>query len=118
MRNLNQLADPVVALKGRAVRLLNAEFLYAPRPALGQARMVFDFAFKSRLAALDPAQDVLLLLANSHATVDSIRPLLERHRTLPITTQIVNPTPWPDAGSDTPKKLGWSSPERWQRFRQ
>lgn len=118
MRHLNQPADPITVLNGRSVRLLNAEFLYAPRPAPGQARIVFDFAFESRLAALDPAHDGLLLLANSQTTVDSIQPLLQPYPTLTMAVQIVNPTPWPDSGSDTPERSGWPTPEKWRRYRQ
>ncbi|MHB8626765.1 MAG: hypothetical protein ACYDBJ_18560 [Aggregatilineales bacterium] len=108
--------DAATTLGGRTIRLLNAEFLYAPRPTPGRSRTVFDFALESRLAALDPSHDSVLLIVNSNATVDSVKPLLERHPTLPITVQIANPTPWPDSGSDTPAQLGWRSPERWQRY--
>jgi hypothetical protein len=105
-------------LSERAIRLLSAEFLYRPRPEPGRARTVFDFAFESRLAALDPACDMVLLVADSNASVDSLQPLLAHHPHLSVTVQLANPIPWPGSGSDTPTRAGWPSPERWRRYRQ
>jgi len=112
----NALDDPISAFSGRAIRLLNAEFLYKSRPETGRSRLIFDFAFESRLAALDPDCDALVLIADSKSSVDSVRPLFERHPGLPVAVQIANPTLWPASGSDTPVQLGWATPDRWQRY--
>lgn len=113
-----QSIDPMLALRGRTIRLLDAEFVYGPRPRSGPAQVVFDFAFESRLAALNSMCDAVLLVADSLASVKSLQPLLARHSNLRAAVQIANPTPWPDSGWDTPSQMDWPEPARWQRYRQ
>ncbi len=104
-------------------RILDAEFMYRPRPPeANRARVIFDFALRSRLSALDPTQDTVLLIADSLATAQSLTPILADFPRLSVSTRIANPTPWPESKPEskreTPLHCGWPSPDRWQRYRQ
>jgi hypothetical protein len=96
--------------------LVSAEMMYRPRPAEGRVRVVFDYAFHSRLSKLG-ANDAVLLLCDSAATVDSLLPLIGPYPHLLAVTLIVNPALLSGPYGDTPYRCGWPEPEGWQRYR-
>jgi hypothetical protein len=106
---------PAAAAEGLGqVRYLSAEFMYKARPTDARERLVFDHCLRSRLGQLG-VQDALLLLCDSAATLDSLRPLLAEFTTLPTLALIVNPQRWQGRTPDTPTLLGWDAPTQWQR---
>lgn len=101
------------ALAGR--RFIDAEFMYKPRPERGRARIVFDFALRSRLSALSSA-DAALFICDSQATIDSLEPLAAEFPHLPAAYAVANPQPWSGPSADTPRQLQWESAGRWRRY--
>ncbi|MBL8148240.1 MAG: hypothetical protein JNL34_17825 [Anaerolineae bacterium] len=93
-------------------RVINAELLYQPRPASLSARAVFDHALRARLSSLT-ADDGLLLLVNGPETLASVAPLLAVFPLPRRAALAVNPAPL-EAAPNTPRALGWETPERWQ----
>src|SRR5262244_3310007 len=109
-----QTPDEAVALlAGR--RTVSAELMYRPRPPEGRERVVFDFTLRSRLAALD-ANDAVLLLCDSAATADSLVPLIAPFSELTVAALVVNPVPFTGMVGETPRQWGWDDPDGWQRF--
>lgn len=88
--------------------------IYRPRPDDQRARAVFDHAFRSRLSALE-ADDGLLLLVDSLASLESLRPLVAERPQLRAAALIVNPAP-SASPSDAPYILNWDMPAAWRAF--
>jgi hypothetical protein len=98
-------------------RVVSVEMMYRPRPDAGMAQAVFDFALRSRLNALDPKTDAVIISADSQPTIDSLTPITRAFPALPIATEIVNPPLWIGSPGNTPIQCEWSSPEHWIRYR-
>lgn len=96
-------------------RYLNAEFMYKPRPQLGRERMVFDFTLQSRLNVLSP-EDAVLFICSSPETAASLGEITAQYPHLSFVAVIVNSPLWAGKFSDTPHKLNWPEPDRWQRY--
>ena len=112
MRRVETPAAAAALLSGR--RIVSAELMYRPRPPAGRERLVFDFAFRSRLAAL-AADDAVLLLCDSLSTLDSLIPLLSDFPVPLVLALIVNPAP-AALSNETPRRCAWDDPDGWRRF--
>lgn len=99
----------------RSAYFLLAEMLYAPRPTDARRRIVFDAALRSRWRALS-AGDRVLLIGASDAVLDSVEPHRRDFPHLIFDRRIVNPPALAVPLSDTPRRCGWSEPDRWQQY--
>ena len=105
-------------------RVIDVEFIYQPRPSHPtdpRSRDIFDAAFSSRLAALDPGQDAVLLIADSVASVESLQLFIDQFPNLRWAARIANPTVITgsiDPLANFPVQFEWPSPENWEQFRQ
>ncbi|MBL8157242.1 MAG: hypothetical protein JNM70_23920 [Anaerolineae bacterium] len=107
-------ADPAEAAQTFAgCRFLDAEFLYRPRPVPGRERLVFDAALRSRLSCLD-ARDAVLLICDHEATAASLEDFPRDFPRPRFSALIANPLSAPN--TDTPQRLEWPEPDRWQRL--
>jgi hypothetical protein len=107
-------ADAAEAARAFAgCRFLDTEFMYRPRPAPGRERVVFDAALRSRLACLDD-RDAVLLICDQAASANSLEDFSRDFPRLRFGALIANPLPI--SNTDTPQRLGWPEPERWQRL--
>jgi hypothetical protein len=96
-------------------RVVDAEFMYRPRPVHGPTRAVFDGALHSRLSALS-AEDGVLWMADSPATLDSLLPLMRAFPHLRQAAALVNPVRWSGDAGDTPHRFCWSDASTWVRL--
>lgn len=99
-------------LAGR--RFIDAEFMYKPRPEAGRARVVFDFALRSRLSGLSH-DDAVFFICDSQATIDSLQPIVSEFPALHVVYAVTNPEPWKGPSADTPHQLQWESAGGWRR---
>ncbi|MBE2182521.1 MAG: hypothetical protein IAE89_03760 [Anaerolineae bacterium] len=99
-----------------SAHFLSVEMMYKPRPDHPSARMVFDAAFRARLAALNRA-DGVLLLANDLNTLDSLRVFAETYSELHWIAAIVNPKPLGHYRPNPPYQWEWENPARWMIFK-
>ncbi len=93
---------------------LHAEFMYKPRSTDQAARSTFDTNLRSRLGALSPA-DTVLLICDSEATIDSLKPLMSEFSHLPTEYVIANPQPR-ETQTDTPTRCEWEAPDAWRQM--
>ncbi len=96
-------------------RVVDAEFMYRPRPASGAAQVVFDGALRSRLSDLT-TQDGVLWIADSAATLHSLTPFVDEFPDVRHAAALVTPSRWAGAAGDTPFALGWEQPAAWVRM--
>jgi len=97
-------------------RRIVVEMMYRPRLTASPAQIIFDYALRSRLRALDPATDAVLISVNSPVTLDSLMPILGEFPALTIATQIVNPPLYSGISNTTPSACGWPTPDQWTRY--
>jgi hypothetical protein len=93
---------------------LHAEFMYKPRPTDEQVRATFDANLRSRLGALSAA-DRVLMICDSAATIDSLKPLMGEFPHLPTEYAIANPHPRATQ-KDTPTRCAWETPDAWRQM--
>jgi hypothetical protein len=104
----------------QARRIIAAEFMYRPRPAPGLARVVFDYALRARLGALD-ARDAVVWVVDGPQTSASLLPITEDYRHLAHYTVQANPQPVNPVARAQP--FGWDGwwqqmtmTDRWSRI--
>jgi hypothetical protein len=122
MKLLESPAEIAAALAGR--KLIDAEFMYKPRPPEGRARIVFDYALRSRLSALR-SEDAVLFICNSPETAASFSDFEAQYPHVLMLATIANATPLslekahgcaPVQTPNTPHVLNWESPDSWQQY--
>jgi hypothetical protein len=108
-----------IATRLHGKRLIDAEFMYKPRPQELREQRVFDFTLASRLNTLSRCEDAAVVLICNHPTTsDSFAYLSGAYPRLTILTALANPTPFisPDPYSDTPTHCEWHDPAVWRRY--
>ncbi len=113
MQQFDTLPELAAAAIGR--HYLSAEFMYRPRSEVQRERVVFDYALRSRLAALGK-QDAVVFISRDQATIDSLQSLTADFPQITMLAIIANPLPFKGKVNDTPARLGWDAPEQWQRL--
>lgn len=111
MQQLDTVAAVAAACAGR--RFVNAEFMYTLPPADARSRRVFEYALRSRLAALS-SEDAVLLICDSAATIRALAPLAAEFPHLKTLAAITNPAPYAGVTRPSPEQLGWGG--HWQRY--
>ncbi len=108
-----------LAAQRYSIRLLNAEFMYKPRPLAPRPRRVFDYALHSRLHALSQTPDAAVVyICNDDHTLASLRHLPSlfpkvRHLFTITRPALADKTITP-ADSRTPFECLWETPDQWQ----
>jgi hypothetical protein len=105
-------------------RFLAAEMIYQPRPTEARAQRVFDANLNARLRALRTG-DHLLLLCNSEAAAESLRPRLRDYAYLTPSWSLVTPSNSPSPSTErelegevktTPYRCDWDAPQTWRQM--
>ncbi len=96
--------------------LLSTEMMYKPRPAENNARQVFDSAFRARLAALNHA-DAVLLMVNDANTLESLRVFAETFPEPRWAAAVVNAKPLGHYRPNPPYQWEWDDPAHWMIFK-
>lgn len=112
MQYLDSISAIAEACAGR--RFLSAEFMYKPPPTQTRARLVFEYALRSRLAALG-SEDAALLICDSAATVEGLAVIAAEFRHLHMMATVANPEPMPETNSPVPAQFRWKG--EWRRYR-
>lgn len=114
MQQFDLLTELAAAVSGR--HYVSAEFMYRPRPTTERERVVFDYALRSRLSALGK-QDAVVFICRDQTTVDSLQPFTAEYPQVLMIATLTNPLPYTSRNVNTPERLGWDTPQSWQRLK-
>ncbi|MBZ0280077.1 MAG: hypothetical protein K8L97_05005 [Anaerolineae bacterium] len=107
---IQSLEQAIDQLKGSW--LVNAEFMYRPRPTVTREQAVFDAALRSRLTELKG--QAALFICDSSETAESLAVFEPQFPAVKMTAIITNPPLWESKTDDTPKRMNWDGD--WHRY--